>query len=118
MMATSRSVQKEIESLRQEIADLRKDYARLKGRAKATANDGLERAGAIREELAATIDAIKERVADGTGAAADEISAQLEELCGVANEYTEKTERTVAAHPLATLAGAIAVGYLIGRLGR
>jgi len=117
-MATSRSVQKELESLREEIAGLRQDYARLNGRAKATTSEGAERFGSIREELADTIDAIREKVADGSGAAAEEIAAQLNELRGIANEYSDKTEKTLAAHPLATLAGVAAIGYLLGRFGR
>lgn len=117
-MATPRSVQKELESLRKEIAGLRKDYARAKGRAKATASEGAERFGAIREELADTIEAIKDKVASGTGFAADEISEQLNELRDVVNDYSERTEKTVAAHPLAAVAAAVAIGFLIGRLGR
>jgi ElaB/YqjD/DUF883 family membrane-anchored ribosome-binding protein len=117
-MASSRSIQKELESLRKEISGLRQDYARLKGRASATRADATDRFGAIREELADTIDAIKERVSEGTGTAAEEISAQLNDLRDVVNEYSDKTEKTVAAHPFATLAGAIALGYLLGRFGR
>lgn len=117
-MASSRSVQKELESLRAEIAGLRQDYERLKGRANATKTDAANRAGAIRAELADTIEAIKESISEGTGTASDEISAQLDELRRTVNDYAEKTEKTVAAHPLATVAGAFFTGYLIGRLGR
>jgi ElaB/YqjD/DUF883 family membrane-anchored ribosome-binding protein len=117
-MASSRSVQNELDSLRKEIAGLRQDYARLKGRASATKSDAADRFGAIREDLADTIDAIKDKVSEGTGAAAEEISAQLNDLREVVNEYSDKTEKTVAAHPFATLAGAIALGYLLGRFGR
>jgi hypothetical protein len=48
----------------------------------------------------------------------EDISAHIDELRDVANEYTEKTQKTVAAHPLAAVAGAIAVGYLIARMNR
>jgi len=117
-MASSRSVQKELESLRKEIAGLRNDYARLKGRARETKSDASDRFGSIRAELADTIDALREKVAEGTGAATGEIGAQLDDLREIVNEYSDKTEKTVAAHPFATLAGAIFVGYLFGRFGR
>jgi ElaB/YqjD/DUF883 family membrane-anchored ribosome-binding protein len=117
-MATPRSVQKELDSLRKEIAGLRKDYSRVKGRAKVSAAEGAERLGAIREEVIDTIEAIKDKVASGTGAAADEIAEHLNELRDVVGEYSDRTEKTVAAHPIASLAGAIAIGYLIGRLSR
>jgi flagellar motility protein MotE (MotC chaperone) len=117
-MASNRSVQKELDQLRKEIAGLRQDYARLKGRVKATKADGVRRAGGIREELADTIEAIKEKVASGTDAAADEIAEELAELRAVVGDYSDQAEKTVAAHPLASLAGALAIGFLIGRLGR
>jgi ElaB/YqjD/DUF883 family membrane-anchored ribosome-binding protein len=36
----------------------------------------------------------------------------------VVSDYSDQAEKTVAAHPLASLAGALAIGFLIGRLGR
>jgi hypothetical protein len=117
-MASNRSVQKELDELRKEMAGLRQDYARLKGRVKATKADGVQRASAIRDELANTIEAIKEKVASGTDAAADEIAEELAELRAVVGDYSDQAEKTVASHPLASLAGALAIGYLIGRLGR
>lgn len=117
-MTSSRSVQKELESLRDEIAGLRQDYERLRKRANATKADASDRAGAIGAELANTIEAIKESLSETTGTAADEISAQLNQLRQTVNEYSEKTEKTITAHPIATLAGAVLVGYVIGRFGR
>ena len=117
-MASNRSIQKELDELRKEIAGLRQDYARLKSRVKATKADGVHRASAVRDELADTIEAIKEKVASGTDAAADEIAEELAELRAVVGDYSDQAEKTVAAHPLASLAGALAVGFLIGRLGR
>jgi ElaB/YqjD/DUF883 family membrane-anchored ribosome-binding protein len=117
-MATSRSVQKELESLRKEMAALRHDYARLKRRARDTTTEAADRFGAIRAGIADTIDAIRENVSEGTGSALDEIGVQLSSLRDLANGYSDKTERIVSTHPFATLAGAIAVGYLVGRGGR
>ena len=117
-MAASRSVQKELDALRKEMAGLRQDYSRLKSRAKASKSEGVERFGAIRDDLADTISAIRDKVANGTGAATEEISEQLNDLRDVVTDYTDRTEKTVAAHPLAAVAGAIAVGYLLGRFRR
>src|SRR3990167_6027991 len=117
-MASNRSIQKELDELRKEIAGLRQDYARLKSRVKATRADGARGASAVRDELADTIEAIKEKVASGTDAAADEIAEELAELRAVVGDYSNEAEKTVAAHPLASLAGALAIGFLIGRLGR
>jgi ElaB/YqjD/DUF883 family membrane-anchored ribosome-binding protein len=117
-MASPRSVQKELESLRKEIAGLRQDYARLKRRANATTAEAADRFASIRDGVADTIEAIREKVTDGTGTAAEEISAHLSDLRDAVHEYSDRTERTVAAHPFATLAGAIALGYLIARIGR
>jgi ElaB/YqjD/DUF883 family membrane-anchored ribosome-binding protein len=117
-MAATRSVQKELNDLRKEIAGIRADYARLKGRASATGSEAVGRYTAIKDDLLDTVDAIKERVANGTSDAVDDISAHIDELRDVVNEYTDKTEKTVAAHPLAAVAGAIAVGYLIARMNR
>jgi ElaB/YqjD/DUF883 family membrane-anchored ribosome-binding protein len=117
-MATTRNVQRELDNLRKEIAGLQQDYSRLKGRARATKTEGLERFGAIRDDLVDTIDAIKAKVTNGTGAAADEISAHIDDLRNLVGDYSERTEKTVAAHPIAALAGALAIGWLIGRLNR
>jgi ElaB/YqjD/DUF883 family membrane-anchored ribosome-binding protein len=117
-MATTRSVEKELSDLRKEIAGIRADYARLKGRARVTKAEAVGRYSAIRDDLLDTVDAIRERVANGTSDAVEDISAHVDELRDVVNEYTERTEKTVAAHPLAAVAGAIAVGYLIARMNR
>jgi ElaB/YqjD/DUF883 family membrane-anchored ribosome-binding protein len=117
-MATSRSVQRELDNLRKEIAGLRKDYARLKGRARASADEGVERFGAIRDDLLGTIDAIKDKLSNGTGEAADEIAAHIDDLKTMVGDYSDRTEKTIAAHPLAAVAGALAIGWIIGRLNR
>jgi ElaB/YqjD/DUF883 family membrane-anchored ribosome-binding protein len=117
-MAAARSVQKELNDLRKEIAGIRSDYARLKSRAGASKSEAAGRYGAIKDDLLDTVDAIRERVTNGTSDAVEDISGHIDELRDVVNEYTEKTEKTVAAHPLAAVAGAIAVGYLIARMNR
>jgi ElaB/YqjD/DUF883 family membrane-anchored ribosome-binding protein len=117
-MAATRSVQKELNDLRKEIAGIRADYARLKNRGGATKAEAVGRYSAIKDDLLDTVDAIKERVTSGTSEAVDDISAHIDELRDVVNEYSDRTEKTVAAHPIAAVAGAIAVGYLIARMNR
>jgi len=113
-----RSIQKELDDLRKEIAGLKADYGRLKGRAAASGAEGMSRIGAIRDELTETITAIKDKIADGTGTAIDDLTEQLNELRDLANRYSAKTEEAVTAHPMATIAGALVLGYLVGRLKR
>lgn len=117
-MATTRTVQRELDNLRKEMAGLRKDYARLKGRASATAEEGVERYGSIRDDLLGTVEAIKDKLTNGTSAAADDISEHIDELRSMIGDYSDRTEKTIAAHPIAAVAGALAVGWLIGRLNR
>jgi ElaB/YqjD/DUF883 family membrane-anchored ribosome-binding protein len=117
-MATTRSVQRELDNLRKEMAGLKKDYSRLKSRASATADEGVERFSAIRDDLLGTIEAIKDKLTNGTGAAADEIAEQIDDLKAMVGDYSDRTEKTIAAHPLAAVAGALAIGWIIGRLNR
>lgn len=115
-MATTHSVQKELDALRKELAGLKSDYNGLKKRA--SASEGLDTAAALKEELSDTIASLRDKVANGTGAAVDDITEQLNELRDAVSRYSEKAEETVTAHPLATVATALAIGYLIGRLKR
>jgi len=117
-MATTRSVQKELDDLRKEIAGIRSDYARFKKRASATTSEGAVRYNAIKDDVLETVDAIRERVVNGADTAMDDISTHIDELRNVVSDYSDKTEKTVAAHPLAAVAGAVAVGYLIARMNR
>lgn len=117
-MASSSRLQKDLESLREEIAGLRQEQARLKTRVSASKSDAAERFGSIRDELAGTIETIRRKLAEGADEAVGEVGDQLNELRDLANEYSGRAEKTVATHPYAALAGALALGYLIGRLGR
>ena len=108
-MATTRSVQRELDNLRKEMAGLKKDYSRLKSRASATADEGAERFGAIRDDFMSTIEAIRDKLTNGTGAAADEIAAHVDDLKTMVGDYSNRTEKTIAAHPLAAVAGALAI---------
>ena len=70
------------------------------------------------EELRAEIEALKSRTAAAADAppaeAADE--GQIAELNRLVRTMLDDAEETVADHPVATVAGALALGIVIGRL--
>lgn len=74
------------------------------------------------DELRAELARLRERKS-GTGAtgaadAADEAAgpAYFEELNWLVHQMLEDAEETIAEHPVATVAGALALGIVIGRL--
>jgi ElaB/YqjD/DUF883 family membrane-anchored ribosome-binding protein len=117
-MATSRSMQRELDALKKEIAGLRAEGKRIKKQAGAVASNGANSFGAIKEELVDKVSEIKDTLASGASGAMDEITEQLDDLRERVSEYSEQAEDTVKAHPFVAVAGALAVGWLIGRLTR
>ena len=117
-MPTSRSIQRELDALKKEIAGLRAEGKRMKKQASAVASNGAHSLGAIKEELTDKVSEIKDTLVSGASGAMDEISEQLDELREKVSEYSEQAEDTVKAHPFVAVAGALAVGWLIGRLLR
>jgi ElaB/YqjD/DUF883 family membrane-anchored ribosome-binding protein len=114
-MAKSRDVEKEIDALRRDLRALKNDYAALKGK---SAGVAAERIGTIKDEVSAALDGIKAKIADGTDNVAGEIGEQIEDLKSIFEDYSAETEKTIASHPLAAVAGAIAIGFLVGRITR
>ena len=112
-MPRTRSVEKEIEALKRDIRALKNDYAALKDMSSEAAS---EHFGSIKDEVAATLDGIKAKISDSTGNVAGEIGEQIEDLKAIFDDYTAETEKKITAHPLAAVAGAIAIGFLIGRV--
>jgi ElaB/YqjD/DUF883 family membrane-anchored ribosome-binding protein len=117
-MSSSLSIQNDVNELKREVAGLRSDYARLKHRAAATKEDRVKRFARMKENVTDTIGSIKDTIADGTSATLDDISGHFNEFSDVVHGYAARTERTVAAHPIAAVAGAVTIGYLVGRLAR
>lgn len=69
----------------------------------------------IRAELARLREARK--APEGTGdAPAGGLHAEMAELNRLVHDMLENAEETIAEHPVATVAGALALGILIGRL--
>jgi ElaB/YqjD/DUF883 family membrane-anchored ribosome-binding protein len=118
IMATSRSMQKEISALRKEIASLRDEYVKTGRKTAAAASNGAERIGAIKDEIVERVAGIKDTIAEGAGDMAGDVVEQLDELRAMLSDYENRAEKAVSAHPFATVAGAVAIGYLIGRFSR
>lgn len=69
------------------------------------------------DEIRAELARLREARAAGDGAApASEMNDQLTELNRLVHEMLENAEETIAEHPVATVAGALALGIVIGRL--
>jgi hypothetical protein len=117
-MANSRSMQKEIAALKKEISALRSEYTKTGRKTAAAAVNGAERLGAIKDEIVERVAGIKDTIAEGAGGMAEDVVEQLDELRSMLSDYEGRAERAVSAHPIATVAGAVAIGYLIGRFSR
>ena len=117
-MATTKAMQKEIAALKKEISALRNEYVRTGRKTAAAAVNGAERLGAIKDDIADRVSGLRETLTGGAGEVADDVMEQLEELREMVGEYTEQAGNTVKNHPIATVAGAVAIGYLIGRMSR
>ncbi len=89
-MAFRKSLREELEALRAELGQHRA----------ATAEAGPSPAGG-----------------EATAAGGDEmLSGQLSELNRLVQQMLDEAEETIAEHPVATVAGALALGIVIGRL--
>jgi ElaB/YqjD/DUF883 family membrane-anchored ribosome-binding protein len=77
-----------------------------------------------KRDLAAELDALKKDIASlrqapveiGRPHLASAITAELGELRGLVEDMLEDAETGVNEHPVATVAGALALGILIGRM--
>ena len=117
-MASNRTVQKEITALKKEIAALRAEYARTGRKTATAASNGAEHLNTIKDDIVERVSDIKDTISEGAGDMAEDVLEQLDELRSMVSDYTGQAEKAVAAHPLATVAGAVAIGYLIGRFSR
>ena len=69
------------------------------------------------DEIRAELSRLRETRAAAEGATpASEMSEKLAELNRLVHEMLENAEDTIAEHPVATVAGALALGIVIGRL--
>jgi ElaB/YqjD/DUF883 family membrane-anchored ribosome-binding protein len=117
-MVKADAISKEINELRKEIEALRSEYAEAKRSTAKAAARGARRFGAIKDEVMEEASGLKDRLAEGAEEATADILEQLEELKDMLKDYEGKAEKTVGDHPLAAVGGALAIGFLIGRLTR
>ncbi len=83
------------------------------------ANDLQSEIEALRREIAALRDEAKSsagKAKEVLDAGAATLSDQLRGLVTEIGDLTEETEKGVAAHPLTSVLGALALGFLIGRV--
>ena len=95
--------------------------AKVEGAAKSAhqATDQLaDRAIAGVDRLSGTAHSAIDSAADAATSAADWASTIPEEAKQVQARFTESASASIRARPIATVAGALVVGYLIGRLAR
>ena len=70
------------------------------------------------DRLSGTAHRAVNSAADAASSTAEWASAITEQAKQVQAQLSEVTRASIRARPIATLAGALVVGYLLGRLGR
>lgn len=70
------------------------------------------------EEIRAELSRLREErnPGEGDGTAQGGVGDQIAELNRLVQDMLENAEETIAEHPVATVAGALALGIVIGRL--
>jgi len=114
-MTVAFDIADELNALKTEVLSLRADYARL---ASAAQTAGRRQYGLAKDEVAASIEAIKDKITKKAGDAGETISEDIDELRRLVESYASQTQKVVAAHPLSLLAGAAAIAFLLGRVSR
>ena len=93
-MARTMDIRKKLEDLKAEILSLRGEAGK-----KAKLMAGLDELGNVK-----------------SGSTLDQVEHQLGELNRMVKDMLDEAETTVAQHPAATVAGALALGIVIGRV--
>jgi ElaB/YqjD/DUF883 family membrane-anchored ribosome-binding protein len=76
-----------------------------------------DRATAQVDRLTATAHRVVNSAADAVSSAAEWASAIPEQAKQIHAQFTETANASIRARPIATVAGALVIGYLLGRLG-
>ena len=95
--------------------------AKVEGAAQAAhqATDKIaDKATAQVDRLSGTVHRAVNSAADATTAAAEWASTASEQAKQVQTRLTESASASIRARPIATVAGALVIGYLLGRLAR
>ncbi len=114
-MADAGDFSKDVEALRDELAALRADWARVAGKAEAL---GRRQGGDAKDQISAGLDALRARIAKEAGDAGEAIGKEVDELGVLIDAYATEARKAVAARPLYTLLGAVAIGFVLGRITR
>jgi methyl-accepting chemotaxis protein len=94
---------------------MRDAYDRVKANAQTVRRRQL---GLATNEVAAAIEATKGRISKQAGGASETVAEDLEELRRLVEVNARQAQETVATHPLSALAGAVAIGFMLGRMTR
>ena len=95
--------------------------ARVEGAAQTahqTVDKVTDKAGAQLDRLSGNAHRAVDSAHDAANTAADWMSTLPDQAKQVQTKFTESACASIRARPLSTVAGALAVGYLIGRLAR
>ena len=97
------------EELDKELEALKSDFAKLNQTVSDLAND-------VRAVLAATLDEGEEKARARTKEKLDDVKKRFEEVRGQSREYVASTEASIVEHPLASLATAFGIGFLLAKI--
>lgn len=117
-MVKAGNIAKEINALRKEIDELKAEYQRAGRKTAKSASRSADHIGALKDGLMEEAAGLRDSISEGVSGATDDLIEQLDELKETLRGYSDQAEKAVGAHPLATVAGAMAIGYLIGRFSR
>jgi ElaB/YqjD/DUF883 family membrane-anchored ribosome-binding protein len=95
-------IRKELDALKHDIAQLRKDIGGLTDAVKTVASD--------------KVNATKSRTRERASSAVEEIESKLEELLGQGSSKMHDAEQKIADHPGASLLTAFGIGFVIAKL--
>jgi hypothetical protein len=77
-----------------------------------------DKAGAQVDRLSGTAHRAVNSAADAANAAAEWVSTLPDQAKDVQSKFTESACASIRARPLSTVAGALVIGYLLGRIAR
>lgn len=95
-------IRKELDALKHDIAQLRKDIGGLTDAVKSTASD--------------KVNQTKDRTRQRASSAVEEIESKLEELLGQGANKVHSAEQKISEHPGTSLLTAFGVGFVIAKL--
>ena len=114
-MTMARDINDELNHLKSEVASLRGAVSRLRQEAEPGL---LKKAESAKDEIVGMASAIKDRISSEVGDVSRCMTGDIDALKSSVDAYAEKAQTTLRSHPLAVVAGAIVVGFVLGRFQR